>query len=82
MAKIEHGEGRLISVDTENKTLRIQEISMVASVASLEEEEPPAKEWEHPYALEWQDRLFFDFVGKPVEYVLSDGAAVSLTLAR
>ena len=74
MAKIEHGKGKLISVDTEKKILRFQEIRTVVVFGS------PAKEWEHPYALEWPDREFFDLVGKHVEYVLSDGSVVSLKL--
>ena len=73
MAKIEHGEGRLISVDTENKKLRIQEIRMMAY-----EGQPPEEEWEFPYSLAWKDQDFFDLVGKPVEYVLSNGIVASL----
>lgn len=76
MAKIEHGRGSLISVDTDKRTLRFREIRSIAYSG-----QPPAKEWEHPYALEWKDQQFFDLVGKRVEYVLSDGAIVSLKSA-
>ena len=73
MAKIEHGSGKLLSIDTEKKTLRFQEIRSVAYGG-----QPPPKEWEHPHALEWKDQQFFDLVGKQVEYTLSDGTVVSL----
>jgi len=73
MAKIEHGRGILVSVDTEKKTLRFREIRNVAYAG-----QPPAKEWELPYTLDWEDQQFFDLVGKRVEYVLSDNAIVSL----
>jgi len=73
MAKIEQGEGRLISVDTDKKTLRFQEISMV-----FYEGQPPAKEWELPCSLDWEDKEYFDLVGKKIEYVLSDGTVVDL----
>ena len=76
MAKIEHGSGRLLSIDTEKRTLRFQEIQTVF-VSGM----PPPKEWEHPHALEWKDQQFFDLVGKKVEYVLSDGTVVSLKSA-
>lgn len=76
MAKIEHGSGRLLSIDTEKRTLRFQEIRMVF-VSGM----PPPKEWEHLHALEWKDQQFFDLVGKKVEYVLSDGTVVSLKSA-
>jgi len=72
MAKIEHGKGKLISVDTEKKTLRFQDISKIYVSGS------PAKEWEHPHALTWPDKEFYDLVGKPVEYILSDGSVVIL----
>ncbi len=75
MAKIEHGSGKLLSIDTEKKTLRFQEIRTFGVVGC-----PPPKEWEHPHALDWIDQRFFDLVGKKVEYVLSDGAVVSLKL--
>lgn len=75
MAKIEHGAGILISVDTVNKKLRIQEKRMVSY-----EGQPPAEEWELPYSLEWEDKEFFDLVGKSVEYVLSDGTVTSLKI--
>ena len=77
MAKIEHGNGRLLSIDTEKRTLRFQEIQTVGYSG-----QPPPKEWEHPHALEWEDKEFFDLVGKKVEYVLSDGTVVSLKFAR
>ena len=73
MAKIEYGSGKLISVDTEKKTLRFQKIQTVRYSG-----QPSPKDWEHPHALEWKDQQFFDLVGKNVEYVLSDGAVVSL----
>ena len=73
MAKIESGHGTLISIDTEKKTLRFREIRTVAFTG-----QPPAKEWELPYALDWEDKKFFDLVEKRVEYVLSDGTIVSL----
>ena len=76
MAKIEHGSGNLLSVDTEKKTLRFQEIRMISF-----DGEPPPKEWEHPHALEWEDQEFFALVGKKVEYVLSDGTVVDLKFA-
>jgi len=76
MAKIEHGSGKLLSVDTEKRTLRFQEIRRTVSYG-----QPPLKEWEHPHALEWKDQQFFDLVGKEVEYVLSDGTVVSLKIA-
>lgn len=73
MAKIEQGSGILLSIDTDKKTLRFQEIQTVAYNG-----QPPAKEWEHTYGLEWTDRRFYDLVGKRVEYVLSDGIIVNL----
>ena len=73
MAKIEHGKGILISVDTESKRLRFQEIRTVVIVG-----EPPAKEWDIPYALEWADQRFYNLVGQHLEYVTSDGKVVSL----
>ena len=76
MAKIEHGSGKLLSVDTEKKTLRFQQIRRIVSSGS-----PPPKEWEHPHVLEWKDQQFFEFVGKAVEYVLSDGTIVNLNHA-
>lgn len=77
MAKIEQGGGKLISVDTENKKLRIQKIRTV-----FVEGQPPPEEWELPYSLEWEDQEFFDLVGKRVEYVLSNGSVASLKFAR
>lgn len=76
MAKIEHGSGRLLSIDTEKRTLRFREIRRVSYI-----DQPPPKEWEHPHALEWEDQQFFDLVGKAVEYALSDGTVVSLKSA-
>lgn len=76
MAKIEHGSGRLLSIDTEKRTLRFQETRTVVFAGG-----PPPKEWEHPHALEWKDQQFFDLVGKQVEYVLADGTVVSLKSA-
>ena len=73
MAKIEQGEARLLSLDTGKKTLRFQEIRMVAFGG-----QPPEKEWELPYVLDWNDQQFYDLVGKAVEYVISDGSVVSL----
>jgi hypothetical protein len=70
MTKIEHGSGILISIDTDKRTLRLKQV--------VYSNQPPAKEWEHPYTLEWTNQQFFDFVGKHVEYVLSDGAIVNL----
>lgn len=75
MAKIEQGKGKLLSVETEKKSLRFQEIVMVAY-----EGQPPAKEWEYPYFLNWEDKDFFLLVGKKVTYVLSDGVVVDLKL--
>ncbi|MDP2718609.1 MAG: hypothetical protein U1D67_08720 [Dehalococcoidia bacterium] len=75
MAKIESGDGRLLSVDTEKSILRFQEILTIAF-----EGQPPAKEWEHPFKLEWEEKKFFGLVGKRVEYVLSDGVVVDLNL--
>lgn len=75
MAKIEQGEGILLSVDTEVKTLKVQEIRRSESLES-----PPKKEWELPYSLDWEDEEFFALVGKKVEYVLSDGTVVDLKL--
>lgn len=77
MAKIEHGSGTLLSIDTENTTLRFQQIPTSWQSSG----QPPLKEWEHPHALEWKDQQFFDLVGKNVEYVLSDGTVVSLKSA-
>ena len=77
MAKIEHGRGNLLSIDTERKTLRFQEILTIGYSG-----QPPAEEWEHPHSLEWADQQFFDLVGKRVEYVLSDGTVVSLKSAK
>lgn len=76
MAKIEQGSGKLISIDTEKRTLTFQEIRTFAF-----EGQPPPKESEFPYTLEWEDQQFFDLVGKKVEYVLSDGAVVNLKSA-
>ena len=74
MAKIEHGNGSLLSVDTEKRTLRFQEIQTIHPLGV----QSPPKEWEHPYVLEWEAQEFFDLVGKRVEYVLSDGTVVNL----
>lgn len=74
MVKIEQGNGKLLSVDTDKKVLRFQEILMV----SVEGMSP--KEWELPYVLDWEDKRFFDLVGKSVKYVLSDSAVVDLKL--
>lgn len=71
MAKIEHGEGELISVDTNAKTLKFREISYIATDSA-------SKEWECPYVLDWEDQRFFELVGMRVEYVLSDGKVVNL----
>ncbi len=76
MAKIEHGRGILLSIDTEKRTLRFQEIR-----TSSYSGQPLPDEWEHPHGLEWEDQDFFDIVGKRVEYVLPDGIVVSLKLA-
>lgn len=76
MAKIEHGSGILLSVDTEKRTLRFQEMLSIAYSG-----QPSPKEWEHPHGLKWADQQFFDIVGKHVEYVLSDGTVVSLKSA-
>ena len=73
MAKTEHGEGILLSVDTEKKTLRFQEVRHVAFTGRT-----PPKEWEHPYALEWETQQLLDLVGKAVEYILSDSNIVNL----
>lgn len=72
MAKIEHGTGILLTIDTEQKTLRFKEMVRIFLIGE------PAKEWEFPHALDWEDKQFFDLVGKGVDYVLSDGAVVSL----
>jgi hypothetical protein len=72
MEELDHGEGKLISVDTARKTLIIQ----VPSIMSLSR-----SEYEMPYDLNWQDSDFSKFIGKQVEYVLSDdGKVVSITL--
>ena len=76
MAKLEQGNGILVSVNTENKTLEFQEIRRVSYSG-----QPPPKKSEYPYTLEWADQQFFDLVGKVVEYVLSDGTVVNLKLA-
>ncbi len=73
MAKIEHGSGILLSIDTEKRTLKFQEIRRVGYSG-----QPPPKEWEHPHGLEWEDQKFYDLVGEDVEYVLSDGIVVNL----
>ena len=77
MAKIEHGSGRLVSIDTEKRTLRFREVRSVSFPG-----QSSAKEWEHLHALEWEDQKFYDLVGKNVEYVLSDGTVVSLKSAH
>jgi hypothetical protein len=72
MEELERGEGKLISVDTAKKTLIIQ----VPAIMSLSR-----SEYEMPYVLNWQDSDFSKFIGKQVEYVLSDdGKVVSITL--
>ena len=82
MAKIEQGEGLLVSVDTSKKTLRIQELpdTIPVFVEGRSPEQP--KEREYPYSLEWEDRQFFDLVGKHVEYILSDGTVVNLLQSK
>jgi hypothetical protein len=79
LAKIEQGKGILLSVDTEKRTLRFRERRVVSFM-----EAPEPKEWEHPYGgklLEWEDERFYDLVGEEVEYVLSDGTVVKLSIA-
>ncbi len=76
MAKIEHGSGELLTIDTEKRTLRFREIRTVSYSG-----QGPAKEWEHPHALDWEGKQFFDLVGKSVDYALSDGTVVSLKAA-
>lgn len=72
MAKLEHGSGKLISVDTNKKTLKIKEIRSTYIAGR------PAKEWELPYKLSWEAQQFYEYISKRIEYVLSDGAIVSL----
>jgi len=78
MAKIEKGSGKLISVDTEKKTLKIQELPDVITVSRGGELAEKPKERDYPYNLEWESQEFYQFVGKKVEYVLVDGAVASL----
>ncbi len=73
MEELVHGEGKIISVDTDRKTLIIQ-VPPIMSLARTE--------YELPYALNWQDNDFSRVIGKHVEYVLSDdGKVVSLTIS-
>jgi hypothetical protein len=67
------GEGKIISVDTDKKTLIIQ-VPPIMSLARTE--------YELPYALNWQDNDFSKIIGKHVEYILSDdGKIVSLIIS-
>ena len=77
MAQIEHGEGALVSADTKGHSLHFREILNVGY-----EGQPPAKEWEIPYRLEFEEEDFYRFVGKRVDYVLSDGVVVDINLLR
>ena len=70
MAKIEHGRGVLMSVDTDKKTLKFRE--------TVAQKGRAKREWELPYSLEWQDQKFFHLVGTTVRYVTSDGSVASL----
>ena len=67
MEELEHDTGKLISVDTVKKTLIIQ----VPPIMSL-----TRNEYELPYDLNLQDNDFDKFIGKQVEYVLSDDGKV------
>ena len=73
MAKIEHGVGALLTIDTEKKTLRFKELRRVSFSG-----QPPAKEWELPYSLDWDDKEFYTRVGTRIEYVTSDGIVVAI----
>jgi len=73
MEELEHYNGKLISVDTVNKTLIIQ-VPPIMSLARTE--------YEMPYDLNWQDNDFSRVIGKQVEYVLSDdGKVVSIAIS-
>ena len=77
MATLEQGSGILVSVDTVNKKMKVRETKSFYVAGS-----PPPKEWEICYTLSWKDEEFFDLVGKRVEWVLSDGVVVRLTLNK
>lgn len=73
MEELVHGEGKIISVDTDKKKLTIQ-VPPIMSLARTE--------YELPYALNWQDNDFSRIIGKQVEYVLSDdGQVVSIAIS-
>ena len=72
MVKIEHGNGILLSADTEKKTLHFRERR-----TQVRRGQPDPEDWEHPYSLEWEGQ-FYELVGKFVEYVLSNGVVVSI----
>jgi hypothetical protein len=67
MEEFEHDTGKLISVDTVNKTLIIK----VPAIMSLSR-----SEYEFPYDLNLQESDFTKLIGKQVEYVLSDDGKV------
>ena len=75
MAKMESGHGLLLTADTEKKTMRFKEIRLIVSSGM-----PPAKQWEHPYGLDWSDADFIAVLGKEVRFVLSDGVVIDLKL--
>lgn len=73
MDELERYNGKLISVNTVTKTLIIQ-VPPIMSLARTE--------YEMPYALNWQDNDFSKFLGKQVEFVLSDdGKVVSIAIS-
>jgi len=75
MAKIEQGEGKLIRIDTEKKTLTVQEIRTFGGAS-------PPKESEFTYVMDWEDKEFHAYIGRPIKYILSDGSIVSIDFKR
>ncbi len=75
MAIIEQGSAKLLSIDTNKKTLKFEEIMQQRIHGS---EQPLPKQWEHHYRPEMKDEVLFGLIGKRVGYILSDGVVVNL----
>jgi hypothetical protein len=75
MGIIEQGSAKLLSMDTNKKTLKFEEIIRQRFYGS---EQPLPKHWEHHYSSEMKDEVLFTLIGKRVGYILSDGVVVNL----
>ena len=69
MPKLESGYARLLSVDTDNKIMQFEELKT-----------DPSKQYEVPYESPQNPVRLYQFVGRKVRYVLSDGKVVEMSL--